>query len=358
MSKGFVTAALNQLGQLPVQGSAFDQTLARTICDLGATKYPRSPLVRLMYDLRALGLPSELTNYSHRLIKLMLFRRGTATGQLPFQHLYKKFEIPKKNGESRKISAPLGNLRVIQKILKTPLEMGLESLYEMWGLQCVHGFRPKHSNVTAALPHSNRKLVLRLDISNFFDSTKVGTVKRVLNILLDRVGLANRGPLTSTFLAYLLTCDARLPTGSPTSPILSNAALLHFDVKIAFYASQWGVIYTRYADDLTFSGASNVQRMAGLAIAELKKIGYEVNQKKTNVMRRGRAQIVFGLVVNEGISVGRRYRRKLRAARHYLETDRQPHFNGKEITTKSLQGHIGYLKYVQSFAPKTETPKS
>lgn len=351
MSKGFVTTALTQLEQLPVQGSVFDLSLARTICELGAGRYPNSPLVRLMYDLRALGLSSELTNYCHRLVKLMLFRRGTAAGQLPFQHLYKQFEIPKKSGQSRRISAPLGNLRNIQQIIKSPLEIGLEKIYAMWDLECVHGFRPKHSNVTAALPHHGQKLVLRLDITNFFDSTKVGTVKRVLNMLLNQVGLENRGSLTSTFLAYLLTCDACLPTGSPTSPIISNGALLHLDGKLAFYASQWGVVYTRYADDLTFSGSYNVQRMVGLAISELRKLGYEVNHEKTNLMRRGRAQVVFGLVVNDGLSVGRDYRRKLRAARHYFEEGRQPHLNGTEIDAKKLEGHLGYLKHVKSLDP-------
>jgi len=68
--------------------------------------------------------------------------------------------------------------------------------------------------------------------------------------------------------------------------------------------------------------------VAGLATGELKKSGFEVNAQKTSVMHQSRAQVVCGIVVNEGLSIGRKYRRQLRSAQHYSETGRQPHLSG------------------------------
>ena len=134
-----------------------------------------------------------------------------------------------------------------------------------------------------------------------------------------------------------------MPTGAPTSPAIANLVLRHVDAALTTAAARHGVAYTRYADDLTFSGDEGALRMVPFARRLLRELGYELDRKKTNVYRRGRRQIVTGLVVNERADVPRRTRRRLRAALHRRETGRVPEWHGKPLSDGALQGWFAFL---------------
>jgi hypothetical protein len=172
-------------------------------------------------------------------------------------------------------------------------------------------------------------VVLRLDIQDFFPSLHFGRVRGLLIAL-------GYGYQVATVLAVLMTeaprqpvsageglCFAPVgpracPQGAPTSPGLSNALLVKMDRRLAGLARQHGFGYTRYADDLTFSGddLEKVHALRHLASRVVREEGFAVNRDKTRVMRRGSRQQVTGVTVNEVLGLSRQERRRLRAALH------------------------------------------
>jgi hypothetical protein len=143
-------------------------------------------------------------------------------------------------------------------------------------------------------------------------------------------------------------CTARggLPIGAPTSPALLNRVLLVSDGILTREAARRDCIYTRYADDLTFSGDGRAVEMLGVAKGVLGRIGLSLDPKKTNIFRRGRRQMVTGLVVNEQVSVPRRLRRRLRAAAHRASQGRATEWHGAAQTMEALRGRIAFLAMV------------
>ena len=144
-------------------------------------------------------------------------------------------------------------------------------------------------------------------------------------------------------LLDLVTAEGALPIGAPTSPALLNRVLLRSDEILIELAASHHVQYTRYADDLTFSGGSGAVKMLGHAKRVLGQVGLELDPKKTNIFRRGRRQMVTGLAVNDRVSVPRHLRRELRAAVHAIENGREAHWHGTPLSLASLQGRLAFL---------------
>ena len=138
--------------------------------------------------------------------------------------------------------------------------------------------------------------------------------------------------------------DSALPQGAPTSPMLSNICFKKVDNTILSFCNKNNIIYTRYADDLTFSGDNfNIKNIIAIITQILKKNGYQINKQKTKVMRPGNKKIITGIIVNEKLSISRHLRRKLRAAINNINHGRQPHLNGENISLKQIQGYINYI---------------
>ena len=112
-------------------------------------------------------------------------------------------------------------------------------------------------------------------------------------------------------------------------------------------ATRVGARYTRYADDLTFSGGAQAVGLLKLTQRLLERIGLELDPKKTNIFRRGRRQMVTGLMVNEQVSVPRAVRRRLRAAVHQAEQGLSPHWDGVPQDMAALKGRLGFVAMVQ-----------
>lgn len=200
---------------------------------------------------------------------------------------YAVMDIPKRNSRHpdavrRVYLATDRILRLLQKQIATSVASSIEPH------DCVHGFVRRRSIVTNAARHVGAKLVLRLDIRNFFGS-----------ICAERVSLAfqglGAGKEAADLLAITTTLDGRLIEGTSSSPALANLVCSELDVDLQKIASKTGCSYSRYADDLSFSG-DQVPEIEPIE-AILRNHGFDIATHKTRLQRRGRFQFVTGLSV-------------------------------------------------------------
>jgi RNA-directed DNA polymerase len=222
------------------------------------------------------------------------------------QKFYRTFTIPKKSGGERKISEPLPSLKEIQHwILQEILDKLPVSRY-------AKAYVHKRSIRENARFHIGQKVVLTLDIEDFFGSLKY---KRVYKIFLE---LGYSIPV-STMLSNLCCLDGGLPQGAPTSPALSNLLMFVTDKRISGFIKQKGIRYTRYADDMTFSGDFEPGMVVKFVRSVLNDKNLKLNEKKTRVRKPGQKQEVTGAVVNEKIQAPKELRKSLRQAVYYIE---------------------------------------
>ena len=256
---------------------------------------------------------------------------------------YREFTIPKKAGKVRKITAPRVFLKVIQRFL---LDYYLAALRTH---PCVYSFTKSKSIVDNADRHTKKKFVGTIDIENYFGSI---TEKHLVDLLQEN-GYAKS---ESDLVAKLCTKDGVLPQGAPTSPMLSNALLFHFDEEMSKYANDSKLTYSRYADDLTISGDDRGKVEEALKKIERElheKYSFKINESKRRIVSFNGRQIVTGLVVNEKAQLPRNKRRKIRYDFY--------HASKKEsITTDTLdklRGHYGYLHSIPENKDKKEMEK-
>jgi len=222
----------------------------------------------------------------------------------PERH-YRTFEIPKANGKTRQIQAPRTMIKVLQYFLLDYLLDRLE----------VHPAATAYSHGSSirknAEVHTRKKYVANIDVSNFFPSL---TTDVVIKSLL-AAGLKHN---TAALVARISSYKGGLPQGAPTSAALSNIAMYEFDKEVLGACQTLGIDYTRYADDMTFSGMDldAVRTGIGLAKERLAKIGLRVNDEKTRIYGPSTRQVVTGVVVNDWPQPSREERRRLRAELH------------------------------------------
>ncbi len=222
----------------------------------------------------------------------------------PEQH-YHPAAIPKKHGGVRKLLVPDYLLCRIQKnILHHVLAEFPVSAY-------AKAYKPRSGIVENAKPHVRAKEILKLDIQNFFDNITFFQVYR------SAFPAIYYPPTIRTLLANLCCCWDLLPQGAPTSPAVSNLVMKPFDEYMGSWCKERGIRYTRYCDDMTFSGEFDRQEARNQVRGFLAAYGFELNEKKTRVQKNHQRQTVTGIVVNEKPQVSRAYRRKLRAEIYY-----------------------------------------
>lgn len=239
---------------------------------------------------------------------------------------YHAFELPKRSGGTRTIHAPDPALKNIQRQLYRRV------LKRLPVHAAVTGFRPGYSIASNAACHVGQAVVVRMDIKDFFGSTTARRVERYFR----HVGW-NR--TAAALLTRLCTHEGALPQGAPTSPVLANAVNFQMDARLAGLARKHGAVYTRYADDLTFSFSEDQHDHIEQVIYFTKEIvqdcgGYKLHQKKKlRIRRHHQQQNVTGLVVNERIALPRKTRRWLRAVDHRME-----HGGEATLTPQQRQG--------------------
>ena len=253
---------------------------------------------------------------------------------------YHPVVISKKSGGRRKLLVPDALLRTIQRNL---LHHVLEE-FQISEFACA--YKKGTSIVDNARPHVGAKLVLKLDIQDFFD--------QITWILVYQNAFPGTHfpPAIRKMLTEFCCVRDRLPQGAPTSPTVSNLVMRPFDVHMGEWCREREIRYTRYCDDLTFSGAFAPEEVIRKVRGFLQVYGFELNRKKTRVLSRGNAQSVTGIVVNEKAQVSRAYRRKLRQEvylfdRYGVKSSGEPK-NGERERLRLL----GKMRYVLSVNPE------
>lgn len=219
---------------------------------------------------------------------------------------YKIYKIKKKNGKNRTIYEPNPLLKSIQRnILANILNNKSISKYA----------KAYHKGIVLldnALPHTNKKIILKLDIKNFFENISFFDVYNCcfpLEYFPKSVGMV---------LTYLCTYDEHLTQGSPTSAYISNLVMKDFDEEIGAWCDLNHITYTRYSDDMTFSGIFNPSEIIIRVRKLLYKLGLELNNSKIHVVSNNSSQKVTGIVVNEKAQVCLKYRKEIRKEIYYI----------------------------------------
>lgn len=271
--------------------------------------------------------------------------------------MYSQFDIAKGSGKVRTITAPDRRLKMIQRKLVSLIEQ----LYRV--RTPVHGFVPDRSVKTNAEAHFRRRYVVNLDLQDFFPTI---TERRVAG-LLRSIGIDSR---VSEVVARLCCHMGRLPQGAPTSPVLSNMVCYRLDTDLLLVAKASRAIYTRYADDITFSSHQPPAPLFETAIPAAGRFspdllvpqlriaisnnGFSIHPHKAHYADRNSRRTVTGVKINAGLNVDRRYVRRVRAMLHSIEklglANAQAEYSasgGKGGLAAHLRGKIAYVAHLK-----------
>ena len=220
---------------------------------------------------------------------------------------YKIYKIKKRNGKYRTIYEPNLILKQIQKqILNNILNNKSISKYA----KAYHkGIQLKDN----AIPHINKEMILKLDIKDFFENISF------LDIYNSCFPIEYFPKSVRMILTYLCTYDNHLTQGSPTSAYISNLVMKEFDEELGNWCNLRNISYTRYSDDMTFSGAFNPSELITKVRKMLYKLGLELNNDKIHIVYKSSSQNVTGIVVNKKMQVNVKYRNKIRQEIYYIK---------------------------------------
>jgi RNA-directed DNA polymerase len=243
------------------------------------------------------------------------------------QKYYGSFNIPKKSGGVRLIEAPRVFLKSVQRYV-------LDCIVQQIPLhEAIVGFRPKMNCAVGARRHVGRPFLWNIDLKNFFPTITFDQVNSVFSSIGYR-------PEVTFVLARLCCLSGRLPQGAPTSPALANVVFSPADESIDGLSKQIGVVYSRYADDLSFSGMTCIPQDFRREIRRIvEALGFHVNDAKTRLMGPRTRREVTGLTVNQAVSIPRKRRRALRALFHQVSINPAA-FSGDKIRL------LGYAAWV------------
>ena len=220
---------------------------------------------------------------------------------------YKIYKIKKRNGKYRTIYEPNLILKQIQKqILNNILNNKSISKYA----KAYHkGIQLKDN----AILHINKEMILKLDIKDFFENISF------LDIYNSCFPIEYFPKSVGMILTYLCTYDNHLTQGSPTSAYISNLVMKEFDEELGNWGDLMNISYTRYSDDMTFSGKFNPSELITKVRKMLYKLGLELNNDKIHIVHKSSSQNVTGIVVNEKMQVNVKYRNKIRQEIYYIK---------------------------------------
>ncbi|OZI39581.1 ribonuclease H [Bordetella genomosp. 5] len=242
---------------------------------------------------------------------------------------YRSFELPKKTGGTRTISAPTDKLKRLQSNLADLLQRCLDDLKisAEYSDSASHGFQRGKSIISNAAQHRAKRYVFNIDIANFFGAINFG---RIRGFLIKDTRFALH-PTIATIIAQIACRENSLPQGSPCSPIIANLVGNILDRRLIALAAKYGCTYTRYADDLTFSTNKKVfpPRIASRTtdhtwaageelLAVLQASRFSPNPQKTRMQYKTSRQEVTGLIANKKVNVRSDYRKRVRAMVHRL----------------------------------------
>ena len=264
---------------------------------------------------------------------------------------YRIFSIPKKRGGEREIVAPYPSLLQCQKWIYNNI-LKCKVVHE-----ACHGFTPQRSIITNARIHVNQKCLLKMDLANFFPSIPINWV---INFF-QKQGYANN---VSFYLATICCYDGFLAQGAATSPYLSNLLLVKLDERISKLCSKYHLQYTRYADDLTFSGDYIPSDFSETIEEIIDSYGLKVNIEKTALLIECKKKIVTGISVSgPEIKVPREFKRKLKNEIHFImKYGYISHINQVKIRDPnylhSLLGKVNFWLQVEPSSLQAQTARA
>ena len=303
-------------------------------------------------------IPPELTSKSE-LLKYL----GVSPAELKkiwwFRgRMYSHFNISKRSGKTRLISAPDYRLKMLQQ----KIARSLAKLYNP--RKPVHGFVTDRSVRSNAESHLRRRFILNVDLKNFFPTI---TEPRVQG-LLESIGIDKDVAET---VARICANNDCLPQGAPSSPVISNMICFRFDKALMKFSKEHRLLYTRYADDITLSsfqpptalfegdrpdpGKVAEEKLSDEIRSIIRNNGFELNPEKIHYADKNSRRIVTGIKINEGMNVDRRYVRNVRTALFKVEKY-GPAAAQAELKTRfgktckiqaHLQGKISWIGFVK-----------
>lgn len=219
---------------------------------------------------------------------------------------YRSFEIRKRSGGKRKIISPYPALSEIQTWI-------LENILNNIPVHnFAHGFVSNRSIITNSKLHVGQKELLKMDLKDFFPSININRIIYIYK----KQGYPN---IISFHLASLCCYEDHLPQGAPTSPYLSNLVAIQLDKRLALLSKKLNLRYTRYADDLTFSGEKIPAKFIEYVSDIITNEGFIVNESKTRLYKSKGKRIVTGVsVATRDLRLPREYKRKLRTELHHI----------------------------------------
>lgn len=272
--------------------------------------------------------------------------------------MYQHFSIAKGPKKVRMISAPDQRLKFLQRKLAAKLD----EIYKP--RNPVHGFVLTRSVKTNALAHLHRRFVINIDLKDFFPTISQNRV----NGMLKSLGIDTR---VAEIIAQICCNNGHLPQGAPSSPVLSNMICFRLDKDLMSFAKEARCIYTRYADDITFSNHQPPTTLFEQKLPQVGRVlpdlftpklrdviqqnGFSINPDKVHYADRHSRRIVTGLKINELLNVDRRYVRNIRATLHSIETfgikDAEKKFHaeygGRSGLAAHLRGKIAFLTHIK-----------
>jgi retron-type reverse transcriptase len=290
------------------------------------------------------------------------FCRFFAISEQQFKHfkknknkLFKVAGVPKRNGD----------FRIVYPIFDSSYRIFLKAVTEMlndyylYGImpppKSVHGFVKGKSIITNAQCHLQKKILLNLDIKNFFESIKK---EKVYNIFID-LGFNKKYSLV---LTEFVTVNEVLATGFPTSPVLANIICKQMDYVLEKLCKKYEAVYTRYADDISISSNTSVPEKTILA-RTLDLYGFKINEDKYKIQRRGGSQYVTGLTVcDKRPRLSKRLKKNIRLELYYIKkygfinhfVHKPQKFENLNLTLRMIHGYgvHGYIAFIHSIEPE------
>ncbi|MBD5190624.1 MAG: RNA-directed DNA polymerase [Bacteroidales bacterium] len=294
----------------------------QTLIEKARALKTRRDLLKLLNEVKADLLGSAAYPFT---MKKLIILCNPKNDEEKNQERYRSFSIPKKSGGERTISAPYGNLKWMQLCVNEIFKaLYTASPYAM-------GFAEGRSIVDNARMHTNQNYVFNLDLKDFFPSVDQARVWKRLQLapfnFNAKVASVIAGLCCMRTIRYREELPFEeafvLPQGAPTSPLLTNAICDTLDRRLHGLAKRFGLHYSRYADDITFSSMHNVYQTGSEFRKELERIitgqRFTINAKKTRLQHCSVRQEVTGITVGQKVNVGRKYVKDIRAILHIWE---------------------------------------
>lgn len=326
------------------------------------------------WDVPALVTQAELADWLGLSIKELdwladRWASGRAHGAGPLQHYQYHWLSKRLAGSARLIEAPKWRLKTVQK----QILHGILDSVSPHGT--AHGFRRGRSVKTFVAPHVGRSVLIRTDLKDFFPSVARARVAGVFGVagypedvagLLAALctnevpeavwrGFPQYGGVDDRLRHESLYCRPHLPQGAPTSPALANLCAFRMDCRLDGLARSVDVKYTRYADDLLFSGSDSLTRSARRFLTSVGAIameeGFQINVRKTRIMSQGRRQQAAGLVINQSLNTPRDQFDRLKATLYNCVRNGPARENREGLP--DFRAHLeGRVAHVESINPK------